>query len=115
MLFKSEQKNDDMLDIIKTLHKYVPMIEKTSREVVEVDGVEEEITVQNQKFRSILFGGDQLTVERVRGIQAVRDNSDNASDRLEGLVPVCEDWHARMCLYKVQCHQCQYTHSLYYL
>lgn len=61
MLFKSEQKNDDMLDIMKTLHKYVPMMEKTSREVVEVDGVEEEITVQTKNsVASSLEGTNSL-------------------------------------------------------
>ena len=103
MLFKSEQKNDDVLDILKYLHKYVPMVESSSKEVVDVDGVEEETTVTHQELHKILLGGDQLTVERARGIQNIRDNSDNPSHHLEGLVPTCEDWHAKMCLYKVQC------------
>ena len=102
MLFKSEEKNDDMLDILKHLHKYVPMVESSSTEVVDVDGVEEETTVTHQELHKILLG-DQLTVERARGIQDIRENSNNPSHCLEGLVPTCEDWHAKMCLYKVQC------------
>ena len=31
----------------------------------------------------------------------VFSNSDSAISRLEGLIPVTEDWHAKMCLYKV--------------
>ena len=51
----------------------------------------------------ILLGGDQLiiTVARVRGAQALRMSQDKAKDRLEGVVPVDEDWHARMTLMKV--------------
>lgn len=49
----------------------------------------------------ILFGGDQLTTERARTVKNVLSNSDAATSRLEGLVPVTEDWHAKMCLYKV--------------
>ena len=64
MLFKSEQKNDDMLDILKYLHKYVPMVESSTTEVVDVDGVQEETTVTHQDLYKILLGGDQLTMER---------------------------------------------------
>ena len=42
------------------------------------------------------MGGDQLTVARVRGIQALWQAQDRPVDRLEGLIPVVEDWHARM-------------------
>ena len=84
-----------MLDI---LHKYVPMVESSTTEVVDVDGVQEETTVTHQDLYKILLGGDQLTMERARGIQDIRDNSDNPSHRLVGLVPTCEDWHAKMCL-----------------
>ena len=37
-------------------------------------------------------------VERSRNIQNVLSTSDTASARLEGIVPVTEDWHAKMCL-----------------
>lgn len=52
-------------------------------------------------FFKILLGGDQLTVARVRGTQALRQNEDTAVNRLQGLIPVIEDWHARMALIKV--------------
>ena len=39
--------------------------------------------------------------ERSPNIQNVLSTSDTASARLEGIVPVAEDWHAKMCLYKV--------------
>ena len=49
-------------------------------------------------FFKILLGGDQLTVARVRGTQTLRDSEDKVVDRLEGVIPVVEDWHARMTL-----------------
>lgn len=53
------------------------------------------------RFHNIILGGDQLTVARVRGTQALRISEDKAIDRLEGITAVMEDWHARMTLMKV--------------
>ena len=44
----------------------------------------------------MLFGGDQLTAERARSSRQAGSNSDNAKGRLEGLVPVVEDWHSKV-------------------
>ena len=46
----------------------------------------------------MFVGGDQVTAARARGCQRVRSNSERGRDRLEGLQPVCEDWHAKVCL-----------------
>lgn len=59
------------------------------------------IDFDDSRFHSILFGGDQLTVARIRGTQTLRDTQERKVDRLEGVVPVCEDWHTRMTLLKV--------------
>ena len=59
------------------------------------------VTVKADHFHNILFGGDQLTMDRARGAQHVRENSVDGVGRLEGLVPVCEDWHARVTLQSV--------------
>ena len=48
-------------------------------------------------FHHILLGGDQLTVVRVRGRQSARKNMNNGRGRLEGSIPVIEDWHTNMC------------------
>ena len=55
------------------------------------------------RFHQILFGGDQFTVARIRGTQALRDTHDKQVDRLNGLIPVIEDcnWHGRMTVMKV--------------
>ena len=66
----------------------------------------------NTRFFKILLGGDQLTVARVRSTQALRQSEDRATDRLEGLIPVVEDWHTRITLLKVRTkhtgHVCSY-------
>ena len=47
---------------------------------------------------------DQLTVCRCRSIQSARINDDDTAERLVGLVPVTEDWHARLTLSYVGNH-----------
>ena len=47
-------------------------------------------------FHRILFGGNQLTAKRARGKVRIRKNSTNSADRLEGLLPVSEDWHTKV-------------------
>ena len=43
---------------------------------------------------NIPIGGDQLAVARIQGSQRVLFNSENGSERLEGFIPMIEDWHA---------------------
>ncbi len=59
------------------------------------------LAIDNTRFHKILLGGDQFTVARVRGTQALRVSEEKAVDRLEGVIPVVEDWHTRMTLNKV--------------
>ena len=59
------------------------------------------ISFDDTRFFRILFGGDQVSVARIRGTQALRDTQDKCIDRFEGLIPVVEDWHSRMTLMKV--------------
>ena len=46
-----------------------------------------------QLVHPTLLGGDQLTVDRVRGAQKLRCNGFTPADRLEGLIPFSQDWH----------------------
>ena len=87
-----------MVDIMTEKHNYVPTITQTLD--VEVAG-ESTVTVKADHFHNILFGGDQLTVARSRGAQHIRINSVDGIGRLEGLIPVCEDWHVRVTLLSV--------------
>ena len=54
-------------------------------------------------------GGDQLTAARARSGQRIRSNSLRGKDRLEGMVPVIEDWHAKVCLLGVS--TCPFSHA----
>ena len=50
-------------------------------------------------FHWLLFGGEQLTAKRARGVR-IRNNSTNSADRLEGLLPIAEDWHAKVVFWR---------------
>ena len=50
----------------------------------------------------VLLGGDQLTVKRVRSAIAQQSNSEDVRGRLQGLIPVAQDWHAGMCFLQVR-------------
>lgn len=52
-------------------------------------------------FHYVLFGVDMLTFKRARGAKQIRCNLVRGMDRLEGLVPVIEDRHAKVCLLSV--------------
>ena len=89
-----------MIDIVEHLQQYVPL--ETEVDKLSIPGVGER-EVHADKFHHLLFGGDQLTAKRARGSQHVRNNSLRGKDRLEGLKPVVEDWHAKVCLLGVSC------------
>ena len=46
------------------------------------------VTIDNTQFYPILFGGDQLTVAKVRGTQALRDTHNKPAARLQDVIPV---------------------------
>ena len=61
----------------------------------------EEIQLMLDQFHYILFRADQLTLKRATGSKRERNNESRGKESLEGLVPVVEDWHAKVCLLKV--------------
>ena len=63
--------------------------------------METKLNLMTQNLMLSLLGGDQLTVVRIRSTQALRDTLDSATERYEGLIPVIEDWHARVILLQV--------------
>lgn len=91
ILPKSETAHDQMIDIMEHYQQYVPMMTEVDK--LSIPGVGER-EVHADRFHHLLFGGDQLTAKRGRGSQHVRSNSLRGKDRLEGLKPVVEDWHA---------------------
>lgn len=77
---------DDYMNLVPTLiatGHYIPR----NNSALEFDATQ---------FHSILFGGDQLTVARMRGTQVLRTTEETAVKRLQGLLPVVEDWHTCM-------------------
>ena len=71
-----------MTSFIIIMHRYVP-------------------TVSDKVFVPVLFGGDQLTRERAYHAQDAKLQSSTPICKLLGLVPKCEDWHARTSFYQV--------------
>ena len=76
------------------LGKYAPCQE--AQEDIVVDEASEPEMVIVSCIHHILFGGDQLTVARRQ-----RQTSETAMGRMKGLIPVVEDWHAKVCLISV--------------
>lgn len=103
---KDEIKHEDMIDILEHIQQYVPTKE-VCRELI--DPVTKDAMISKDHILvTTLVGGDQLTTARTRGAQLIRSDCDSSKDRLAGLLPVTEDWHAKMCLMKV----ISYTHVL---
>ena len=92
---KNELKHEDMVSIMDSLHDYVPT---TCHEEERRISTGDSVTSQKHSFHRVILGRDQLTTARAQGSQKIRMNSDTALDRLEGLLPVTEDWHTRLCL-----------------
>ena len=69
---------------------------------------EEYVYNKNHMFE-ILIGEDQLTVSRARSAIAIRRAHDTEREKLQGLIPVIEDWHSRMTLLRVCIVHYMYT------
>lgn len=92
LLAKNENLNEDMVDILDHLQSlYVPMTEKQL-----ASGGTEKVPVE-----TVFFGGDQLTEERARNVQLARSDGTTTEERLDGVWPKNEDWHAIRIAYKV--------------
>ena len=98
MLLLNENKLDDMANVLSHYIKLVPKVEAKGQIQLPNGSL---VEVDTTQFFPILFGGDQLTIARIRGTQMLRDTQDNRCDRFEGILPVVEDWHSRMTLMKV--------------
>lgn len=81
---------------MQELHKYVPT---KSNPPATGDGVHME-----EVLETCLFGGDQLTAARARSAKRHQQDSATSAEWLDGLEPVVEDWHTKMCLFEV--HKC---------
>lgn len=95
-----------MLDIMLKLQEYVPKEDSVKYHQIVSTG--ECVSVHNTRYHRILFGGDQLTCQRARGVQKAMKNADMPKLKCEGMLPVAEDWHTKLCLIGVSL----YVHCL---
>lgn len=56
VLFKSEQKNEDVLDIMKAVHNYVPMVQHTTTATTVVNRRDDKVQVIVQQMHPVVFG-----------------------------------------------------------
>lgn len=83
VLLKSEQRSEDMVDILYHIHQYIPKL-------------------KSGMYYPIFFCGDQMTRERATGAQDAKLQSDNDKSRLRGIYPEAADWHTLQTFYQVQ-------------
>ena len=98
MCLQNENKLDEMGKILDHYMTLVPFIPGEDDVLLPTGS---KVTIDTTQFHPVLFGGDQLTAARIRGTQILRDTEETPVKRLEGIVPVVEDWHAGVALLKV--------------
>ena len=93
ILPKCEIKHVEMIDIMKSLQKYQSTPMKCQWRF------QGSVTERSMQIHSTIssLGGDMLTAKRARGSKHIRSNSTRGLDQLQGLVPVVEDWHSKVC------------------
>ena len=83
------------------LHKYVPTV--ASNKEVQINSINTSRTIPQATICLILFGGDQLTVVRALSAKKAKISSPDPVCRLDGLIPVVEEWHSKVVLLGVGC------------
>jgi L1 cell adhesion molecule like protein len=91
-----------MIKTLEHIQRYAPSKEVERELTIPTHTGQETVKLKEKKYSTTIVGGDQLTVSRIRGSQRVRGNSDTSEERLDGLLPVSEDWHAKMCFMEVR-------------
>lgn len=87
----SENKGDEMIQILQNLHQYVPEEEEETEEEVYISSQQKYVKKCTVHQHKLLFGGDQLTVVRTRGAQTAMYNATNPHTKLEGFIPTIQD------------------------
>ena len=102
-----------MIQVLEKIYVYVPSTDVEREFKIPNEGGSESATkVDDKKFTMLLVGGDQLTVARICGVQMICGNSETSEQQFEGLLPVAEDWHAKMCFLEVRIFLHQAVKSL---
>lgn len=96
IILKNENAIDEMIDVLQDLSQYIPQ-----RKDPHVHQDDE--SLPNHNSHNILLGGDQLTEVRARSAIRMRQNSETGSGKLQGFIPVIEDWHSKVILLGVCC------------
>ena len=99
VLLKNENFLDEMSDILDHHSTYVPM-----KEIVEEQDGDH---LKMHYFHHILFGGDQVTASRTRSAKRMRQNAELGKAKLQGFIPIIEDWHAKVVLLEVKTLLCK--------
>ena len=99
VIFKNDNKLDEMVDIMDHLNQYVPT--EVTHTTVQIPGRAPK-RMQIDTMHKVLIGGDQLTVARMKGAKSMREDSQHDAGRLDGFIPVVEDWHTKVCLLEVR-------------
>lgn len=83
---KDECKHDELLSILKELQQLSPH-----------SSILHEHNETGDILHSVLLGGDQLSSSMARRVTSGRVNSTDSIQSLKGVLPVCEDWHTKLC------------------
>ena len=95
-----------MISILETLQEYVPRCKLEVDDEENVSGNESDKDIEkddtlddNYVLQSVLLGGDQLSSSMAHRVHVIADrvNSTNDIQSLKGMLPVVEDWHAKLC------------------
>ena len=86
-----------MTAVLSHLQQYV-QTKSEGEEIVDPD--DGEVLLCANYFHYILFGGDQLTAEIAIGEKRSIDNEIWPLDRLQGLIPVIEDWQSKFLFFE---------------
>ena len=85
-----------MMEILEEYKKFVPSkVVKLEEPIPRVE------TTEDKLYVTTLVGGDYLSVTRAREAQYIRRTSELKENRLDGMLPVAEDWHAKVCFLEV--------------
>ena len=91
LLFHAENSTTEIIQIIRKIQeRHVPVIKESTND-----------TKTKTIIQPLLFGGDQLTEERIINAQKGFYDGRNDYEMLQGLKPIYEDWHLKRTLYEV--------------
>ena len=79
----------------------IEILQFIQRKYVPVSYLEADMEKSVHVIQPIFLGGDNLTEERARNLQGAMADGETDLDRLGGILPKNEDWHAIRYMYKV--------------